>query len=758
MADTPQQFAARIKAKFPEYQGVADDVLVGKILAKHPEYRSRVDLGAGAAEYGPSSRQNFPAQSNAVDYEAAERNAAKPSIVSDPKGWWRGLSDDEKQAVLDNVGEFAGGTLGAMAGEGVASIPGAGAGATAGKSIARLAGKVGGLKTTPRTGKEALSDMATTFATNAVGEGVGRLAPLVTHAGMTGAENALRKNLVDPGAQEIARLAEAQGVPVTPGMLSRTGQKVTGALERFPTSEGVIREAKMNAQRPWEGNLERMASEYFPRPVSSIETGAAQRQGLEANRGAARDYFGRRYEGLNRLAGDAPIAMDPTQGAASALLESIPEEASRAFPANTLRKIQQLSRLGGGGEHEAVAKSLTGRAFADLDQEQQKRVFDTMRAMGMSPEPPMPVMTFREAQSLRTQLLEAERGLQRSAPALDRQAIPRLRASIDTAIEQSLGSSKVPEHTAALAEWRDLNQQFRGMRQKLDKPSRPGKPGNAAAGIIDSENNLERLPQRLTSSETPFNQAEVASSRATTRPLQPPVGGAASLPPAPPLMRPSVNVDPGPPDMLRRHFADDLVNRSRLNDRGLEDVPSVSPRKLETNIRKEPETINTVLGPDAYQKYQEAVQVGKAFNPRDVNPSGTAGTSETIREAKKAAAAAAAVGGIGGALLGSGDLGERTEKGLGAAATFGIGMMAPRVLAKQFVKPEFAQRLLSPAEKALQMRYFGGPMAGGIGRGIAMGTEEPPLPEFARGGVVKGPPNMQRSKSLPKIPNMERTK
>jgi hypothetical protein len=39
-----KDFAARIKAKYPEYANVADDVLVQKIVAKYPEYEAQVDL------------------------------------------------------------------------------------------------------------------------------------------------------------------------------------------------------------------------------------------------------------------------------------------------------------------------------------------------------------------------------------------------------------------------------------------------------------------------------------------------------------------------------------------------------------------------------------------------------------------------------------------------------------------------------------------------------------------------------------------
>lgn len=45
MAESVEQFAARIKSKYPDYQSVPDKELVDRIIAKHPEYKSQVDFG-----------------------------------------------------------------------------------------------------------------------------------------------------------------------------------------------------------------------------------------------------------------------------------------------------------------------------------------------------------------------------------------------------------------------------------------------------------------------------------------------------------------------------------------------------------------------------------------------------------------------------------------------------------------------------------------------------------------------------------------
>jgi len=41
---TTQEFAAKIKEKYPSYKDVEDSTLVSKMLEKYPEYSDKVDL------------------------------------------------------------------------------------------------------------------------------------------------------------------------------------------------------------------------------------------------------------------------------------------------------------------------------------------------------------------------------------------------------------------------------------------------------------------------------------------------------------------------------------------------------------------------------------------------------------------------------------------------------------------------------------------------------------------------------------------
>ena len=55
--ETIEQFAARIKTKYPDYKDVPDTDLVNRIIAKHPEYKERVEFGIVSKEPQPRAPQ-----------------------------------------------------------------------------------------------------------------------------------------------------------------------------------------------------------------------------------------------------------------------------------------------------------------------------------------------------------------------------------------------------------------------------------------------------------------------------------------------------------------------------------------------------------------------------------------------------------------------------------------------------------------------------------------------------------------------------
>lgn len=70
------EFAAKIKAKYPEYQNVDDSELAARVVAKHPEYKDQVDLSPQPAQTPAASsaeetaRALFPRSFKANDEDA----------------------------------------------------------------------------------------------------------------------------------------------------------------------------------------------------------------------------------------------------------------------------------------------------------------------------------------------------------------------------------------------------------------------------------------------------------------------------------------------------------------------------------------------------------------------------------------------------------------------------------------------------------------------------------------------------------------
>lgn len=52
---TPQQFAQKIKQKYPQYKDIGDVELTDKMLKKYPEYSSSVDTEGAFKKYGHAS-------------------------------------------------------------------------------------------------------------------------------------------------------------------------------------------------------------------------------------------------------------------------------------------------------------------------------------------------------------------------------------------------------------------------------------------------------------------------------------------------------------------------------------------------------------------------------------------------------------------------------------------------------------------------------------------------------------------------------
>jgi len=81
--ETIEQFAARIKAKYPQYKDINDTDLVNRIVTKHPEYKDSVDLSGATRQTQTESPQfqQGPIGSVIPDYAPANQRIASDSRV-----------------------------------------------------------------------------------------------------------------------------------------------------------------------------------------------------------------------------------------------------------------------------------------------------------------------------------------------------------------------------------------------------------------------------------------------------------------------------------------------------------------------------------------------------------------------------------------------------------------------------------------------------------------------------------------------------
>lgn len=430
----------------------------------------------------PFKNKNAPAvwskgSKKKIDFGQIEADQARPTLFSDPSGWWAGLSDDEKLQAIETFGELAGGTVGAVAGGGTpASIPGAGAGAVAGKGLARGVGRAMGLKPKPTTVGEELLDTAKTFGANAAGEGIGVAAGLAKPFVKRVAQKIIKPDL------EVARLAEQAGVKLTPGMLSQRPlvQQGEAVLENTLGGMGTVRNKTQDALQASDANFRKIPAKFNPTPVDRPEAGTALQSQLSGNRAAAGAEFKPKYQEILRVAGDAPIDVSGFRDVARNFIDDLPANMEGYFPGDVLRKMKQAAGIMDG---QATPAGLIGTGT--------------------------PTFTFEEAQKLRTALLEAERAMSQGDAAIKRKAIPGLRDAIDRSIDDSLSGSPNPVHQQALQDWRKVNADYGATSRKL---SNPGGKGNATAEVISGADNPDNLVNRIANSPTAIREAEVATT------------------------------------------------------------------------------------------------------------------------------------------------------------------------------------------------------------------------------------------------------
>jgi hypothetical protein len=602
----------------------------------------------------------------AFNADEAEAALKRPTLMSDPAGWWAALSDEEKQGVLDAVGEMAGGTVGAIVGGGPTplGVIGAGAGAVGGRGVARSAGRAMGLNAplisesaktvADSTGIDpALAQVIETFSTNSGAEFGGRSMPLVGRGAKSITQRALKK-VINPD-QNVIRLAEQAGVQLTPGMASKNTltKLVETGLEKLPGGTSVIRDKTMAAVEPWEKSLKAIPNKLNPTPVTTPEAGQALQSALSNNRGAASAFFKPRYEAINRTAGDAPIDLSAFRDDAASFLDDLPANLEGYFPAAVLQKMRQAANVPD-GQMIAPGQMIDGNA---------------------------PIITFREAQQMRTALLEAERAMKTGDAAIKRKGIPILRDSLDRAITDSLGGSPNPTYQQALQDWRAVNQEFSGAAQKL-YPS--GKQGNATAGTIEGARLPENLPPQIANKPTAIEEATTATAPMFGAPNENAMG------------------------KLARERTDHLIQDSKTQNRFIADQRIVNPRRLEKSLDDSP-GLQELTKPVSLD-LRDSITLGKAIT----SPTQLTNTSETARIGQLIGYGTLAAGGTAGLALGDGegfvDAAQNAAKGIAAA------YVMPKLAAKAWTGP--VARAVTKPTQPLISGPAGGPLLGAAGRGI----------------------------------------
>lgn len=175
---TPQEFAQKIKAKYPQYAGVDDAVLVDKIITKYPEYKTQVNFEQPAPVAAPVEQERSFGEKagNVLDTvfgggkigEAIGTQIAKGTFGDTVQKLATGRDISPEEEALIGKGPTAGQIAGDVARVGATFVPvgkiagavGKGAQALgAGAGLAKLAGNVAGGATAG-----AIADVGTSMA------------------------------------------------------------------------------------------------------------------------------------------------------------------------------------------------------------------------------------------------------------------------------------------------------------------------------------------------------------------------------------------------------------------------------------------------------------------------------------------------------------------------------------------------------------------------------------------------------------------
>ena len=207
---TPQEFASKIKAKYPAYASIPDDQLVEKITAKYPQYKEQIKQASPESQRPDAVKQAQVSvakpltQAQPTERAMQQGIGGPPMFVDVPSGEGKKFEEAGKKGYAQGgkTGmEMVGSTIGAEGGAGVKGIAGflmrmLGSGAGAG--VGNIAGQAAG------TGKVDVKEAVKTGATYSALEGGGELVGAAGSKILSKADPLARINkILGVGAEDI---------------------------------------------------------------------------------------------------------------------------------------------------------------------------------------------------------------------------------------------------------------------------------------------------------------------------------------------------------------------------------------------------------------------------------------------------------------------------------------------------------------------------------------------------------------------------
>lgn len=361
-------------------------------------------------------------------YQEALKRGDQPSMLRHPAAWWKWHTPNEKQQILNNTGEFAGGTVaGALAtaasgGNPAVAGPAAGAGAVVGKETARGLGRAAGIDSDDHSSP---GDMAQTFILNATGEALGSMPAF-----------ALAKLRPTARAEAVAQLWDRMGIPMT--LSQRSGNDLAAMTEhgvgKIPLLGRIVKNANAKAYDALEAWVESRLKGIHPNAVGREELADLVRQGM----GAARQSFNTAMDSeLSQVARNVHPSAQTAKSAGKTLKAGVKrnlETMSDYGEANFPRLIKAGENIELPSERLADVME-TYRQMSDpakaLMPEKAKSVFEKL-SQALDPEVTPDVVTGADALNIRAGLNDVISKVDPRSP--DRALISKLKSSIDHAI------------------------------------------------------------------------------------------------------------------------------------------------------------------------------------------------------------------------------------------------------------------------------------------------------------------------------------